>query len=174
MTSVQERQPGVYANEDIAKALSVIVGAILLFIGLFRLGWLIEFIPYVPISAFVTAASITIMSTQLPVALGISGVNTREAPYKVILNTLEGLPRTQLDAAIGLTSIALLFFIRDVCARMEIRQPTKKRMWGMISSLRLTFTILLYTFISYLVHRKSPEGESKFHIVGHIQSGKSP
>ncbi|EON95628.1 putative sulfate permease protein [Phaeoacremonium minimum UCRPA7] len=171
VTSVQERQPGVYANEDIAKALSVIVGAILLFIGLFRLGWLIEFIPYVPISAFVTAASITIMSTQLPVALGISGVNTREAPYKVILNTLEGLPRTQLDAAIGLTSIALLFFIRDVCARMEIRQPTKKRMWGMISSLRLTFTILLYTFISYLVHRKSPEGESKFHIVGHIQSG---
>lgn len=169
---VQEKSPGVYSNEEIAKALSVISGSILIFLGLFRLGWLIEFIPYVPISAFVTAASITIMSTQLPVVLGISGINTREAPYLVIINTLKGLPRTKLDAAIGITSIVLLFVIRDVCAKMEVRQPSRKRMWTTISSLRLTFTILLYTFISWLVHRNIPVGHSKFRIVGVIQSGK--
>lgn len=150
----------------------MISGAILIFLGLFRLGWLIEFIPYVPISAFVTAASITIMSTQLPVVLGITGVNTRQAPYLVLVNTLKGLGRTKLDAAIGITSIVLLFFIRDVCAKMEVRQPLRKRMWVTISSLRLTFTILLYTFVSWLVHRNTPVGESKFRIVGVIQSGK--
>ena len=172
VSSVQEKRQGVYSNEEIAKALSFVVGAILLFIGLFRLGWIIEFIPYVPISAFVTSAAITIMSTQLPVVLGITGIDTHAAPYKVIIETFKGLPRTKLDAACGLTSIALLFLIRDACAYMEKRQPHRKRMWGLISSLRLTFTVLLYTFISFLVHRTSPRGQAKFRIVGHIESGK--
>lgn len=161
----------MYHPQDIAHTLSFLAGVILLFLGLFRLGWIIEFIPYIPINAFVTSASITIMSTQVPVALGISGINTREAPYKVISNTLKGLPNAKLDAAIGLTSIALLFLIRDVCAKMELRQPTKKRMWSMISSLRLTFTVLLYTFISWLVHRDLPKDQDKFRIVGTIEKG---
>lgn len=171
VTHVQEAEPGVYTNEEVAKALSVIAGSILLFLGLFRLGWIIEFIPYIPISAFVTAASITIMATQLPVALGIKGINTREAPYLVFINTFKSFNKIKLDASIGLTSIALLFFIRDVCAKMEVRQPSRKRMWTSISSLRLTFTILLYTFISWLVHRNTPLAESKFRIVGKIESG---
>lgn len=163
----------MYPPEQVAHALSFLAGLILLFLGFFRLGWLIEFIPYIPISAFVTSASITIMSTQVPAALGITGINTRESPYIVIINTLKSLPRTQLDAAIGITSIILLFLIKDVCARMEIRQPTRKRMWSLISSLRLTFTVLLYTFISWLVHRNTPEEASKFRIVGTIEKGFS-
>jgi sodium-independent sulfate anion transporter 11 len=138
-----------------------------------RLGWVIEFIPYVPISAFVTAASITIISTQLPTLLGIDGVNTRTSPYKVYVNTLKGLPRTRLDAAIGITCIVLLYLMRTTCAKMELRQPMKKRMWSMLSSLRLTSAILLYTFVSYLVNRKAPKGQEKFRIVGHIDKGQS-
>ena len=173
VSKVSEERPGLYAPEEIAKALSFLAGLILLFLGLARLGWLIEFIPYIPINAFVTSASITIMSTQLPVALGIRGINTREAPVFVLVNTLRGLGRARLDAAIGLTSIALLFLIRDVCAKMEVRQPARKRTWAMISSLRLTFTILLFTFISWLVHRQLPDGVSKFRIVGKIEKPMS-
>jgi sodium-independent sulfate anion transporter 11 len=147
-------------------------GSILLALGLLRLGWIIEFIPYVPISAFVTAASITIISTQLPVALGIKDINTREAPYRVLINTFKGLDRTKLDAAIGITSLLMLFFIKYVCSKLETRNPSRKRLWALLSSLRLTFTMLLFTFISWLVHRNVPRGESKFRIVGVIQSGK--
>lgn len=147
-------------------------GAILLFLGLVRLGWVVEFIPYIPISAFVTAASITIMSTQIPTALGLPGVNTREPPYKVIIQTFKLLPQTQLDAAIGLSSIALLFGIRGICTQMEQRQPKRRRMWSFISSLRLTFTMLLYTLISYLANRSTAEGNAKFRIVGHIERGE--
>jgi sodium-independent sulfate anion transporter 11 len=172
VSKVEDQRPGIYTHEETAKALSVIAGTILLLLGLLRLGWIIEFIPYVPISAFVTAASITIMSTQLPVALGIDGINTREAPYHVLINTLKGLGRTKLDASIGITSIALLFIIKDICAKLELRQPLRKRMWATISSLRLTFVMLLFTFISWLVHRNMPKGTSKFRIVGKIQSGK--
>lgn len=173
ISKIEAEHPGVYKPEDIAHALSFLAGIVLFVLGILRLGWLIEFIPYVPISAFVTSASITIVSTQLPTVLGIHGINTRESPYKVYINTLKSLPRTQLDATIGITSIILLWLIRDVCAKMEMRQPHKKRMWSLISSLRLTFTILFYTLISWLVHRNVPTGQEKFRIVGHIDKGFS-
>jgi sodium-independent sulfate anion transporter 11 len=143
---------------------------ILLGIGLLRLGWIIEFIPYIPISAFVTAVAITIMATQFPTLMGITGVNTREAPYLVIIGSLKGLPRTQVDAAIGLSSIVLLYAIRYFCAKMQVRYSAKQKMWAIISSLRLTFVMLLYTFISWLVNRNRT-GKRPFRIVGPIERG---
>lgn len=173
ISKVEAGHPGVYKAEDIAHALSFLSGAVLFVLGLLRLGWLIEFIPYVPISAFVTSASITIISTQLPTVLGIRGINTRESPYKVYVNVLKNLHRTELDAAIGITSIILLWCMRSMCAKMEIRQPHRKRLWSLISSLRLTFVILLYTFISWLVHRTTTANQEKFRIVGQIEKGFS-
>ncbi|KAM5347993.1 hypothetical protein ACJ41O_007817 [Fusarium nematophilum] len=171
ISHVNSVKPGQYSNEEVAHALSLMSGAVLLFFGLFRLGWIIEFIPYIPISAFITGASITIMSTQVPVLLGLSGINTRESPYKVIINTLKALPDTQLDAAIGFSSIFLLFAIRDLCSFMERRYPQKKRVWSYISSLRLTFVMLLFTLVSFLVHHGVPFEKSKFKIVGKIEPG---
>lgn len=173
MSRIEEERPGVYQAPEIAHAICFLCGLVLLLLGFLRLGWLIEFIPYPPINAFVTAASITIISTQLPTCLGIKGINTREAPYQVYINTLKGLPNAQLDAAIGISSIILLFAIQNFCSKMEVRQPGRKRMWGMISSLRLTFTVLLYTFVSWLVHRTTAEDDQKFRIVGHIEKGFS-
>jgi sodium-independent sulfate anion transporter 11 len=172
ISKIEAEHPGVYKPEHIAHALSFMAGSVLFILGILRLGWLIEFIPYVPISAFVTSASITIISTQLPTVLGITGINTRTAPYSVYVNTLKRLPDARLDAAIGITSIMLLSAIRTACAKMELRQPAHKRVWQMLSSLRLTFAILLYTFISWLVHRNVPTGKEKFRIVGHIDKGR--
>lgn len=163
--------PGLYTSPEIAKTLSFATGVILFAIGLARLGWVVEVIPYIPVSAFITAASITIMCTQFPVMMGIPGVNTREQPYKVIINTLRKIGATRLDAAIGLTCLVLLDVVRRVCAKMEARQPSRKRLWATISSLRLTFAMLLYTLISWLVNRNRPEGQSRFRIVGHIEKG---
>jgi len=172
INKIQAEHPGVYKPEHIAHALSFLAGAVLFVLGILRLGWLIEFIPYIPISAFVTSAAVTIISTQLPTVLGIPGINTREAPYKVYVNTLKGLPRTELDAAVGISCLVLLHVIRKICAKMEVRQPTKKRVWSLLSSLRLTFAILFYTLISYLVHRTASPEERKFRIVGHIDKGE--
>ncbi|KAK0651117.1 sulfate transporter family-domain-containing protein [Cercophora newfieldiana] len=171
ITSIQEQRPDVYTNEEIAKTTSAIAGMILLFIALLRLGWVIEFIPYIPISAFVTAASIIIIATQFPALMGIPGVNTRQAPYLVIINALKGLPNTHTDAAIGLTSVVLLYAIRFFCARMEKRYPARKKTWGIISSMRLTFVMLLYTLISWLVTRGLSKEQRPFRIVGPISRG---
>lgn len=169
---VSDVAPGKFSAEETAHALSVMSGALLL-VGLLRLGWIIEFIPYIPISAFVTGVSITIMSTQVPTALGIDKVNTREAPYRVMLETIRGLGRVQLDAAIGLSAIALLFFLKSFCSFMEARRPGQRRLWTSISSLRLCFTVLLFTLVSYLVHRAAPSAPHKFRIVGFIEPGAS-
>lgn len=168
---VGEAASGSYSSEETARTLSLLAGIVLLFIGLFRLGWIIEFIPYIPISAFVTSASITIMCTQIPTALGITHINTREPPYLIIVNTLRDLPVIHLDAAIGLSAIILLFAIRSFCSMMEARQPKQKRLWSSLSSLRLTFTMLLFTLISFLVHRTLPPTVTKFSIVGNIEQG---
>lgn len=148
-------------------------GIILFAMGLFRLGWLVEVIPYIPVSAFITAASISIMCTQLPVLLGIHGVNTREEPYKVFISTMKNLGGTKLDAAIGITCLVLLELAKFVFAKLEARQPARKKMWSIMSSLRLTFAMLLYTLVSFLVNRNLKEAESKFRIVGHINQGTS-
>ncbi|KAF4982423.1 hypothetical protein FZEAL_1941 [Fusarium zealandicum] len=171
ISHVDSARPGQFSNEEIAHTLTMMSGIVLLFFGLFRLGWIIEFIPYIPISAFITGASITIMSTQVPVLLGLSDINTRESPYKVIISTLKALPDTKIDAAIGFGSMFLLFAIRDLCAFMERRHPQKKRVWSYISSLRLTFVMLLFTLVSFIVHRNVPFEDSKFRIVGKIEPG---
>jgi solute carrier family 26 (sodium-independent sulfate anion transporter), member 11 len=171
ITSIEEQRPDVYSRTDIAKTLSFITGAILLAAGLIRAGNLVELIPYVPISAFVTAAALQIIATQFPVAMGIPNINTREAPYKVYINTLKGLPNTHLDAAIGLSCLVFLYIVREICARLEVKQPSKRRFWALASSMRLSFAMLLMTFISFLVNRNH-SSTPKFRIVGTIEKGK--
>jgi solute carrier family 26 (sodium-independent sulfate anion transporter), member 11 len=105
--------------------------------------------------------------------MGITGVNTRQAAYRVIIDSLKGLPRTKVDAAIGLSSIVLLYAIRFFCARMEKRDVKHQKVWAIVSSLRMTFTMLLYTLISFLVNRNNtgPDSATPFRIVGHIERG---
>lgn len=135
-----------------------------------RLGWIVDFIPYIPISAFTTSASITIMLTQTPAVLGISIVSTRDAPYLVIVNTLKSLGDARVDAAIGISCLVLLFAVRDGCAAMAMRQPLRKRMWDAIATLRQVSSMTVYTLISFLVNRDHRE-DPKFQLVGKIQSG---
>ena len=129
---VQETRPELEAV-DIARALSVISGAVLLFIGLTRLGRIVELIPLVAITSFMTGAALSIGAGQVPALMGISGVNSRGPTYLVIINTLKGLGRTKLDAAMGLTALFLLYAIRIFCSFMSKKQPSKKKLWFFVS-----------------------------------------
>ena len=158
--------------EQIARALSVIVGSILLFLGLTRLGWIVEFIPLVAITAFMTGAAINIAVGQVPALLGIAGINTRAETYKVVINTLKALPTTKLDAAMGLTALFLLYFIRWFCNFMSRKQVNRKKFWFFMSTLRMAFVILLYTLISWLVNRHvKTASKAKFKILGTVPRG---
>ncbi|KAI1173870.1 sulfate permease [Nemania sp. FL0916] len=154
----------------IASALAVICGAIVLFIGLIRLGWIVELIPVVSLAAFMTGSALNIAVGQVPGLLGISGFSTRDATYLVIINTLKGLPRTNLNAAVGLTALFLLYFIRSMCNWGAKKYPNRQKLFFFLNTLRSVFVILLYTLISWLVNmhrRKKPA----FAILGDVPRG---
>lgn len=152
---------GVDASRDvIASSLAIIAGSIVLFFGLARLGWIVEVISLPAISAFMTGSAISIAAGQVPTMMGYSkAFSTREATYKVIINTLKHLGKTNLDASFGLTSLFLLYFIRWFCGFLAKKYPTRARLFFFLNTLRTVFIILLYVLISYLVnrhHRKKP------------------
>ncbi|KAI1652612.1 sulfate permease [Daldinia decipiens] len=169
-TSVIENHPK-FTLEEVAKTHAFLAGCVFLILGLLRLGWIIELIPHVAISAFVTAAAITIALGQVPNLLGIRDVNTRGPAYGIFIDICKGLGRIKLDAVVGLTALLLLMSIKWLFQYLAVRKPHQEKMWNTLASLRLSFTAFLYNFISYLVNRNAPQEEFKFRILGHIPTG---
>jgi len=159
-----------FRPEEIAGCLAVISGAIVCFLGLIRLGWLVDFISLTAISAFMTGSAINIAAGQVPALMGIVIPSTRAPTYRVIINTLKGLPRTNLNAALGLTALTMLYLIRSLCNMGAKKWPQHKKAFFFTSTLRTVFVILLYTMISWLtnMHHKS---KPSFTILGAVPRG---
>ena len=117
-----------------------------------------------------TGSALNIAVGQVPALMGIQGFSNRDATYKVVINILKHLGRTNLDAAIGLTALTMLYLIRFACNTGAKRMPSRAKMFFFLSTLRTAFVILLYTMISWLVnrhHHKKP----KFSILGSVPRG---
>ena len=158
VASVAKTHPKI-PGHVVASALAVICGAIISFIGFIRCGWIVDFISLSAISAYMTGSAINIAVGQVPALMGITGFSNRDSTYKVVINILKHLGRTQLDAAMGLTALAMLYLIRSACNFGARRMPNRAKAFFFISTLRTAFVILLYTMISWLVnrhHRKKP------------------
>ncbi|KAF2459756.1 sulfate transporter family-domain-containing protein [Lineolata rhizophorae] len=154
----------------VASALSVIAGAIVLALGLVRLGWLVDFISLTAICAFMTGSALNIAVGQVPTLLGLEGVATRQAMYRVAIDTLKNLGTARLDAAVGLTALVLLYAIRILASKAAASRPNHRQLFFFISTLRTAFVILLYTFIGWLVNRNR-RGDSAFILLGTVPRG---
>ena len=173
LIEVAQKYPGRWAPQDIAAALSIIGGSIVCFLGVTRLGWLVDFISLTSISAFMTGSALNIAVGQVPTLMGITGFSNRDSTYKVVINILKHLGRTKVDAAMGLTALFLLYAIRFACTQCAKRFPKQRKAFFFASTLRTVFVILLYTLISWLVnrhHRTHP----KFKILGKVPRGIHP
>ncbi|CCC10385.1 hypothetical protein SMACR_02956 [Sordaria macrospora] len=170
VANVMEELPGV-PGHVIASALSILSGAIVLFIGLIRCGWIVDIISLTALSAFMTGSALNIAVGQIPTLMGIKGFSTRDPAYLVFIHTLQGLPRTKLDAAMGLTALFMLYGIRSLCNYVARRWPQHQRVAFFLSTLRTVFVILLYTMISWLANKDLPRGTSKFKILFDVPRG---
>ncbi|KAF5345275.1 hypothetical protein D9758_008431 [Tetrapyrgos nigripes] len=170
---VEDAHGTEWGRPQIATTLAFICGFIVLGIGLLRLGWLVEFIPAPAVSGFMTGSAINIVAGQVPGLMGITGFDTRAATYKVIINTLKGLPRTTLDASFGLTGLFCLYAIRIGCDKLTKRYPKRARVFFFLSVLRNAFVILVLTIASWLYtrHRKSASGKYPISILGTVPRG---
>jgi len=166
-----------YPGHVIASSLAVIVGGIVCFMGLARIGWIVDFISLTSISAFMTGSAINICVGQIPNLMGITGFSTRDATYLVVIHILEHLGRSTLDAAIGLTALVFLYLLRFGFQYAGNKFPKHRRLLFFCSTLRTVFIILLYTMISWLVNRnipkihKNPAKYSAFKLLGNVPRG---
>ena len=170
---VQAVRPDI-PGHVVASALSILAGAIVFFIGLVRMGWLVDFISLASISAFMTGSALSIGVGQVPTMMGITGFDTRAATYLVFINTLKNLGKTKLDAALGLTALTMLYVIRSTFNYLARKQPNRRKMWFFCNTLRTAFVILLYTLIGLLANRHLPKHDakkSKFKILGTVPRG---
>ncbi|KJZ68385.1 hypothetical protein HIM_12223 [Hirsutella minnesotensis 3608] len=165
----QESHPEIPAHV-VASGLSLVVGLIILFIGLIRAGWIVEFVPLVATTAFMTGSAINIIAGQLPFLLGITGFNALDVPYKVIVNTFANLRHAKLDAAVGISALAALYLYRFTCDLLGRRMSKWHRLFFFLSTLRTAFVILLYTITSFLINHNHPS-KPFFRLVGHVPSG---
>lgn len=173
ITEVQAVDPNIPGNV-IASAIAIIAGGIVAALGFLRLGFLADFIPLPAISAFMTGAAVNIISGQVSSLLGETAeFNTHGASYIIIINTLKYLPTSQLDAALGFTSLAMLYLIRWSCNYGAKKMPHRAKLFFFLSTLRTVFVILFYTMIGAAVNlhrRNSP----LFQILGTVPAGKLP
>lgn len=157
----------------VASALAVVAGAIICFLGLIRAGRIVEFISLAAISAFMTGSAINIAVGQVPALMGITGFSNRESTYKVFINILRHLGRSERDAAMGLSALMFLYLIRYFCGFGARKIPHRSKMFFFLSTLRTAFIILLYTFISWLVNRQHRKTNQRlFSILGTVPRGK--
>ena len=109
---VQKTDPDL-PGHIVASALAVLAGCIILFIGLVRYGWIVEFISLAAIASFMTGSALNIAVGQVPSLMGITGFSSRDSTYKVAINILKHLGRTsRYDAAMGISALVMLYLIR--------------------------------------------------------------
>ncbi|KAJ5157038.1 uncharacterized protein N7482_008138 [Penicillium canariense] len=167
---VQDKYPDIPGHE-VASTLAVILGGIVCFMGLIKFGFIVDFIPLPAISAFMTGSALNICAGQVSTMLGETAkFSTRGATYLTIINTLKHLPSSSLDAAMGVTALAMLYIIRSGCTYGAKKQPHRAKIWFFASTLRTVFVILFYTMISAAVnlHRKD---HPAFKVLGHVPRG---
>jgi len=171
VTKVAKTDPNI-PGHVIASALAIVAGSIISFIGLIRAGWIVDFISLAAISAFMTGSALNIAVGQVPSLMGITGFSTRDATYKVVINTLKHLGGTHLDAAIGLTALTLLYILRYACNLGARKMPKRSKVFFFVVTLRTAFVILLYTLISWLVNRHHrATKDHRFQILGTVPGG---
>ncbi|CAF1206192.1 unnamed protein product [Adineta ricciae] len=144
-----------YELHTIASALALLVGCIVCLLGILRLGFIVDFIPLPALAAFMTGSALNIAMGQIPTMFGNNrSFDTRQATYLVFINFWKNIKYCNLNAALGLTALFLLYAIRVICTQAAKRYPTREKLFFFINTLRTAFVILLYLLISWLINRE--------------------
>ncbi|RHZ69507.1 hypothetical protein Glove_283g101 [Diversispora epigaea] len=139
-----------YTGPQIAASFALFSGLIALFLGLFRLGFLIEdAIPAPVVEGFTTGSAITISMAQFSKLFGISGVDTKKPTYYVFGKTLIGLPHTEIDVVFGILGLIYLYTIKFGSSTISL--------------------VIICTLIAYLINIGKKESPIK--ILKHVPSG---
>ncbi|KAI9247460.1 sulfate transporter family-domain-containing protein [Phascolomyces articulosus] len=151
VTKVTETHPDITAQE-VAVAFSLITGSIAMFIGLVKLGILVDFIPGPAIAGFMTGSAITITIGQWPKLFGIKGINTQDSTYLIFGNFFKNLPNTKVDVAFGLVGLFFLYGCRFLCNYYSKKYPKYAMPLFFVSIMRNGVVVIFGTLIAFLIN----------------------
>lgn len=151
ITSITASNPQ-YTGPEIAALLALFGGIVSVFIGLVRLGIIVDFIPNPAIAGFMTGSAITISVGQWPKLFGITGVNTQDSAYLIFGHFFEYLPRTKIDAAFGIIGLIWLFSIRFGTQYLTKRYPKYEKPLFFFNIMRNGLLVIFGTLIAYLIN----------------------
>ncbi|CEG82927.1 hypothetical protein RMATCC62417_16915 [Rhizopus microsporus] len=151
ITKITSETPTI-TGPEIAVTMSLLTGAIAMFIGLVRLGILVDFIPGPAIAGFMTGSAITISIGQWPKLFGIKGINTQDSSYLIFGNFFKNLPNTKLDVAFGLSGLVWLYGVRYGCQYLSRRYPKYSTTFFFFSIMRNGLLIIFATLIAFLIN----------------------
>ncbi|GAA5813748.1 hypothetical protein MFLAVUS_007235 [Mucor flavus] len=141
-----------YTGPQVAVILALFGGFITLFMGLARLGILVDFIPGPAIAGFMTGSSITISVGQWPKLFGMTSVNTHDSAYLVFGNFFKYLPETKLDAAFGILGLVWLYSVRWGTGYLGKQYPRWEKTLFFVNIMRNGVLVIVGTLIAFLIH----------------------
>ncbi|XP_023727084.1 sodium-independent sulfate anion transporter isoform X3 [Cryptotermes secundus] len=163
-------------NPDFAVLLCFLMGCVIVLVGLLRLGFLVEFISFPVTAGFISAASITIGSSQLKSLLGIKGsgndfLDSWENLFKNIQDTRPG------DVTLGVCTIILLLIGRKMKdftggrrSSSAVRRFLGNTIW-IISISRNSIVVIISMILAYVLQTK---GYEPFKLTGEVADGLPP
>lgn len=143
---------GQYTAPQVAVVLSLFGGFITLFIGLVRLGILVDFIPGPAIAGFMTGSSITISVGQWPKLFGMQSVDTHDSAYLIFGNFFKYLPETKLDAAFGIIGLVWLYSVRFGTGYLTKKYPKHEKIFFFANIMRNGVLVIFGTLIAFLIN----------------------
>ncbi|MBV0912012.1 SulP family inorganic anion transporter [Anianabacter salinae] len=131
-----------------AVTLAFLSGVVLLAMGVFRLGFLANFLSHPVIAGFITASGILIAFSQLKHILGISagGATLPE----LIISLIEHLPKINvITLVIGVSATAFLFWVRRGLKPVLLRAGLKPRLADVLAKAGPVAAVAVTTLATY-------------------------
>jgi SulP family sulfate permease len=153
-----------------AVTLAFLSGALLILLGVFRLGFLANFLSHPVIAGFITASGILIAMSQLRHVLGISagGANLPE----LLQSLFEHLGEINwITFAIGVSATAFLFWVRKGLMPLLLSTGMKPKLAGVLAKAGPVAAVFVTTFIAWVFNLGETAG---VRIVGDVPQGLPP
>ncbi|XP_058812095.1 sodium-independent sulfate anion transporter-like [Topomyia yanbarensis] len=148
---------------------SFLSGCIILLLGLLNFGFVVQFISMPVITGFITAAAVTIMSSQMKSLLGISSPGKSSEFVDVWSNIFENAGQTRLwDSLLGFGSLAILICLTLVKGRGSGRWRTFTKY---LCLLRNALIVLSGGTLAYIMASRDLH---PFRLTGKVASGFPP
>jgi sodium-independent sulfate anion transporter 11 len=141
-----------FKAEHIAPAVALMVGVYSMFVGFFKLGFLLEYISTPVLSGFISAAATVIILGQLPSIFGLDNVRSGTA------NTIHDFFATlgQSDWRTVLIGFSGIFILQSLQFVSRKYGKKSKIIWA-LSIGRAAIVLLIFTSISYGVNKNRPQ-----------------